>query len=633
MRAKLKLKKLIISGKTYKRTLDIDDSIIMIRGDGFSGKSLVLNLIAYCLGGKAELIDLEVQTELALYCKEVFLELEIDEKRYTINRNLKEDKNVINIYLCSYNEHKEYSPWKKNVEEANDFIANELQIPLHFILRKKSGSKDYNKEKLSFRDFMRFVFIHQGDLGTNQFLKNDNTFLSGKNKEIFKIINSLINPDLEEINNEIQINQNEYNKIEKINGGLEDYLGKRDATILIELIKSKEKIQQSIDELVGKKKSILANNENKSLELYSKLKIDIRKSDEFILEKDNELSNLKLSIMNKEVLLRDYIEEEKQLSATLEAIKKVKIVEHSERCPLCHTSILIKEEQDDNSYEDIEKAFNHIKDKVETLKELINNDNQKIITIQSGYEKLHSKKMIYISALEKYQENLSIPYLSEIESINSIIRDYNIEKNKINSLVDIHNEISENKKNLDILSKKLEQLKKKKSELLRLGKREESIHNKLNELYRASMLRFNFKDIQEEKCYISKENYLPYYNGISVLKHTSGCLLLCMQIAYLGAILEVNNTEEENCHPGVILLDTVSNNIGTNSDNDSIDPQTYNELYKYLYELSNKNQIFIIDNTPPKMEKKATEFIFKRVNSGEALKGLIDLTKNEFKEE
>ena len=76
MKVEVKLKKLIIEGKEYRRTLDIDSQFIMIRGDGFSGKSLVLNLIDYCLGAKAEIIDLNVQEELSQYCDEVFLEME-----------------------------------------------------------------------------------------------------------------------------------------------------------------------------------------------------------------------------------------------------------------------------------------------------------------------------------------------------------------------------------------------------------------------------------------------------------------------------------------------------------------------------------------------------------------------------
>lgn len=629
MKTKLRLKKLIISGEKYKRTLDIDESLILIKGDGFSGKSLVLNLIAYCLGSKSELIDLTVQKELSDYCDEVFLEIKAGEKNYTINRNLKHDRNIISIYLCKYNEYKEYSPWRKKVDDANDFFAEEFQIPLHFILRKKSGTKDLNQEKLSFRDFMRFVFIHQGELGTNQFLQHNNTFISGKNKEIFKIINDLVIPDLEEINKSIQVNQNELNKLEKINDGLEDYLDKREAVVLEQLIANRDEIQNKINNLNDDKKAVIKKNRNSKSEIYSDLKKDIREIDEQIFEKNSILSTTELSIKNKEILLIDYNEEKSKLMATLEAMKKIKIIEHSERCPLCHNVVSIKSDTEDNN-EEIEKALNQLQDKIETLNDLISIDKDKVLKITNSLGKLYQKKKIYIMALNEYQDNLETPYLAEIESINSMIKDYTTEKNKINSLIDIHNEVKENLSNLDRLNKEIDRLNKKKDKLLKLAEREDLILEKLNKKYRRSMSRFNFTDTQEDKCYISKETYLPYYNGISVLKHTSGCLLLCMQIAYLGAILELNIEEENNCHPGILFLDTVSNNIGTNSDSkDSIDPETYNELYKYLVELSDDNQIFIIDNTPPKINKPCKEFVFRRVNPNESLKGLIDISKNE----
>ncbi|KOF56377.1 hypothetical protein AGR56_06070 [Clostridium sp. DMHC 10] len=590
MKTKLRLKKLIISGEKYKRTLDIDESLILIKGDGFSGKSLVLNLIAYCLGSKSELIDLTVQKELSDYCDEVFLEIKAGEKNYTINRNLKHDRNIISIYLCKYNEYKEYSPWRKKVDDANDFFAEEFQIPLHFILRKKSGTKDLNQEKLSFRDFMRFVFIHQGELGTNQFLQHNNTFISGKNKEIFKIINDLVIPDLEEINKSIQVNQNELNKLEKINDGLEDYLDKREAVVLEQLIANRDEIQNKINNLNDDKKAVIKKNRNSKSEIYSDLKKDIREIDEQIFEKNSILSTTELSIKNKEILLIDYNEEKSKLMATLEAMKKIKIIEHSERCPLCHNVVSIKSDTEDNN-EEIEKALNQLQDKIETLNDLISIDKDKVLKITNSLGKLYQKKKIYIMALNEYQDNLETPYLAEIESINSMIKDYTTEKNKINSLIDIHNEVKENLSNLDRLNKEIDRLNKKKDKLLKLAEREDLILEKLNKKYRRSMSRFNFTDTQEDKCYISKETYLPYYNGISVLKHTSGCLLLCMQIAYLGAILELNIEEENNCHPGILFLDTVSNNIGTNSDSkDSIDPETYNELYKYLVELSDDNQ-------------------------------------------
>ena len=627
MKVEVKLKKLIIEGKEYRRTLDIDSQFIMIRGDGFSGKSLVLNLIDYCLGAKAEIIDLNVQEELSQYCDEVFLEMEINKKTYTLNRSLKENRNIINIYLCNYIEHLEYSPWKKKVEEANEFIANELQIPLHFILRKKPGSKDLQKQNLTFRDFMRFVSIHQGDLGTNQFMKINNTFVSGKNKEIFKIINNLVVPDLEEIENQIQVMQNDYNKLEKINIGLNDYLVKRDAVEMLGLLKRKEEINLNVHNLNKKKKEILNNNKNEKTEIYMNLKVDIEKLDKNIIRKESEIDTLQISKRNKELLLEDYEKERAQLYATLEAMKKIKIIEQSERCPLCKHITKVKNSTE--NYEDIESILSNVKNKIDMLNHMICLDVDNINKVIQDYDKLKDKRQIYINALQSYEDNMNIPYLSEIESINSMIRDYNIDKNKINSLIDIHNEIIENDTNLEVLSEEIAKLNKRKSNLLKKEQNEKFVLEKLNNIYRRSMKRFNFDDISEDRCYISKDNYLPYYNGISVLKHTSGCLLLCMQIAYLGAMLEVNKSEEDNCHIGVLFLDTVSNNIGTNNDDDSIDPKTYSEIYKYLIELSEYNQIFIIDNTPPKISVEKKEFIFKRVAEGQSLRGLIDLTKNE----
>lgn len=631
MRTKLRLLRLIINGDMYKRILDIDESLVIIKGDGFSGKSLVLNLIAYCLGSKAEIIDLSVQTELAKYCDEVFLEFRIGEKIYTVNRKLKNDRNMIQIYLCGFDEHEEYSPWKKKVEDANDFFAEQLQIPLHSILRKKSGTNDLNQEKISFRDFMRFVFVHQGELGTNQFLQNNNTFISGKNKEVFKIINDLIITDIEEINKKIQIIQNEHNRIAKINDGLKDYLSNRKAVDSIELIKIRDEFSNKVNELTRTKKELVAKNRNDNSKIFINLKSDITEADEKAHEINEDMKILELSINNKEILLNDYFDELEKLKATLEALKKVKISEQSQRCPLCHTIVEIKKEKYETS-EDIEKAVDQIEDKVETLKNLIEIDDKKLAKQNEELKKIYEKRKIYASALNEYKKNMEVPYLSEIESINSLIKNITENKNKINSFIDIHNEVDANGLEIVRLGEQLETFKKKKNELIKSQKREENILLILNKKYRKLMERFNFTSIQEDKCYISKDNYLPHYNGISVLKHTSGCLLLCMQIAYLGSILELNVEEENNCHPAVLMLDTVSNNIGTNSESkDSIDPETYAELFKYLVEISKDNQVFIIDNTPPQISEKNREFIFRRVSDGEILAGLIDLSKNEIK--
>lgn len=628
MKNRLQLNRLIIKGEEYQRTFWLNSSLVIINGDGYSGKSLLLKLIVYCLGGKSDLIDLTVQKELDEACNEVYLEFIIAEQTYTINRDLKGEKNLINIYLCPFEEYEDYSPWKKQADEANDFLAKELQIPLHNILKRKARSRDLVKEKISFRDVMRYMFINQGELGTINFLKNNNTFVSGKNKEVFKIINDLVIPDLEYISEQIQITQNEINEREKVKNGLENYLENKEANVLIQLVDLKETYSRQIQELLDEKAVFIKKKKVTGSDIFLKLQNDISEFDNIIDEKNQYIRKITLSIMNKQSLKADYNEEKMKLTATLEAMKKIRISSQSERCPLCHSIVVVKEESSTN--EDVESALRQIEDKLETLEKFLDDEKQILIKEKQEVAKSEEKRQIYKSALKEYKRNMEVPYLSEIESYNSLIKDIMEEKNKINSLIDIHHEIEIHVKALKKLNENLEALIKKKNQLQSADKREKNILQKINSRYRQLMFRFNFQDIQSESCYISEENYLPYYNGISVLKHTSGCLLLCMEIAYIGSILELNMDEEVNCHPGLLMIDTVSNNIGTDSEaKDSVDPKTYNEIFSYIVELSEENQLIIVDNTPPKIEKEHITYNFRRVKKGEELQGFISSSYNE----
>lgn len=625
-----RIDQLVIKGKKYQRTIQFDEKLTIIRGDGYSGKSLVLNLVAYCLGGSTELIDLSVQKELSDNCSEVFLQFKVGEAIYTVRRNLKVDKNTIEIFLCQYSEYKEYSPWRKRVEEANDYFAELLGLKLHFILRRKSGSKDLDSEKISFKDVMRFLYFKQNELGTSHFMQWDNTFLSGKNKEVFKILNDLVIPNIEEIERKIQIAQNELNEKTSINKGMIDYLNKKEAGVLIQLVDIREKYTEDIRKYSDKKKELIRKHRNSNdNEIYLLLSQEIYTITNEMQNINSTLSDLKLSVLNKQLLVTEYETEKEKLEATLEALKKIKITEHSEHCPLCNSIINVVYEE--NNVEDVEVAINQLKTKMKTLQKLLRQDQQKIVECQQRLAEHDEKKMIYNNALNEYKSNIEVPFLSEIETYNSLIKDVTEERNKINSLIDIYKEIEENEARIKVLNQTIEKLEKNKKELRKAEKREENVLKELNKRYCILMRRFNFKDNFEDTCYISKDTFLPYYSGNSILKHTSGSLLLCMGIAYLGAVIEIGEGDERNCRPPILLLDTVANNIGTDLGvKDSLDPQTYVEIYRYLCELSGKNQIIIVDNTPPQLDVQKKEYVFRRVEDhSKKLEGLIDETKNE----
>ena len=123
------------------------------------------------------------------------------------------------------------------------------------------------------------------------------------------------------------------------------------------------------------------------------------------------------------------------------------------------------------------------------------------------------------------------------------------------------------------------------------------------------------------------------YKNASILEHDSGGILVCMQIAYLSAIMKYSEHDINFKHPGFIMLDTIGKYLGTSlqesqeeyTEDMIMDPQTYEEIYKLFIELSKKYQIFIVDNIPHISARPYVKYTLYHDN----LRGLINMSKNE----
>ena len=101
----MEFKKLIIVGVEREYRCTFESGLNLIWGDLDSGKSSILNLIDFALGGKFGDLD---NDEIKLYGRSVVLEVSINQKVITLNRVLGDKVNLIKVYECCYaniNEH------------------------------------------------------------------------------------------------------------------------------------------------------------------------------------------------------------------------------------------------------------------------------------------------------------------------------------------------------------------------------------------------------------------------------------------------------------------------------------------------------------------------------------------------
>lgn len=250
---KMILKKLIVQGVNYKRTINFNEGLTIISGEKTSGKSLVLSLIDYCLG-KSKKIDLKVQKELGIHCDNVFLELKINDNIFTFNRALKTKISNINIYFCNFSNIDGYTPKMLALDEAKKFLMNQLNINEYKLIKHKKHSNQKELSVVSFRDLFRYVYIDQHSLGTHDFLDNKSTFKKFKNPHAFKLMFNLVDKDTASLIEELVETQNNISDSQRIISGLSAYLKDKNAEDFNDLTSKFSNLKKKIVEKNSLKK-------------------------------------------------------------------------------------------------------------------------------------------------------------------------------------------------------------------------------------------------------------------------------------------------------------------------------------------------------------------------------------------
>ncbi|HDX9619551.1 TPA: hypothetical protein ROY31_004636 [Bacillus thuringiensis] len=651
------INKLIVQGVSYRRTVYFNKDFTIISGEKTSGKSLILSLIDYCLG-KSEKIDLKVQKELNINCDQVFLELEIGNETFTFSRLLKKKQSNISIYFCIFEDIDGYTPKTVNRSEAMHFLMTKLNINEYKIIKNQKHSTQKELQSISFRDIFRFVYINQHALGTNDFLDKKTVSKSVKNPHAFKLMFNLVESDKDALKVELVEAQNKIEDAHKVISGLKSYLKDKDAEDFNVLSAKSDKIKKNIEIQKQTKKRIIENsklNSNNENETYIKLKKDLEEITNQIVEYQRQKRQLQISIKSKQLLVEEYKVEEKEVDATLEINYKLVIPDQNIECPLCNSTVSThtndEVHQNTNTEKMLRKVKQEIINKIKLVTNLINDELKSVEEIELQIARLSRKQAIFNEAIVEFAKETDVPFLSQIDSINSLInrlvKDHEIVKEGIR----IHRKIEEKQNDITNFEATVTRLEGEIAALKISDKDQKKIFDFLNDEYKDFMTRLKY-DTNDE-TFIHPDQYIPYYEGASVYAHESGGLLECMQLSYLGAILKSKTEGYASGHPGFLLLDSISKYVGTlkkdeqkseESDFQHIhkpvegpteieeknlinDPEVYEEFYKILIELSAHHQIILVENTPPEKFNKYIKYVFLK-----GKKGFINEEKNEFKE-
>ncbi|MFX0136417.1 MAG: hypothetical protein ACFFDN_22435 [Candidatus Hodarchaeota archaeon] len=612
---KIKFLNISLQCRESKEIIDLSHQISFFHGKIGSGKSSIVRLIDYCLGGKLEktpaikqeLVSVSLTAIIGKY--EVLFERgvnDLDSVQVTWR-----DKEGNTATVLAPIQSKKVAIWEDNIENLSDLIFYLMGFePLK--VRKSKTKEESPLIRLSFRDFMWYCYLDQDHLDSS-FYRLEDTFKRNKSRDVMRFVFGYYS---EKLNNlEIDLEQTRNSRTSKLSAAKE---------LRIFLKKfgydSDEEIEKEIENI----KENLANVMKEREKIENGYRIDTHSGDELRekikeiianLDKDeNILIDLSNRIDEQESLRAELLSSKFKLVRT-KAVSKVLSNVFFETCPACGTDVKNRIKQNDicelcgskileskkEIVPQIESIRLDIDSRIKELENSISLHKETLLNQHKKIEYLKNKKTELDIRLQRELENYESIYLSKYREIDRKIATYQERLKNQNRLKLLPSEILELESEADKLAGDEQKLKRQIEEERKTLTKAIDYVEELEEVFLNTLLIIGLPGVtKEDKVKINVRTWnvsifpkgeeslnWDFFNAGSGGKKTlfNVCYLLSIHLVAVKNGLPL---------PSIIMIDTPMKNIG-----EDVNVDLFNNFYKYLYELANgvlnETQFLIID--------------------------------------
>lgn len=602
--------RLILAGITGNYEATFKTGLNIVHGSMDSGKSTILHMINYCLGGSNKKI---LYDEVRAKVRSIFLELSLNGKTYTIERPLLEQKSAVKVYSSTYDTRSEVFPQFMSADPAgnmpdgwlSDFILEKLGIA-RVKIKESMARANADEDRLSFRDLMKLMFLKQTDVGSDALLDYKNQAVFVKNIAIQKFVYNIHDERLASLNTQRKFEHDILRQLRSSEETLSKFL--KEVGIPLDEFAFGDKIDSAkqqisdLEEAVQKLKQDFTFNSQTSLELrktigalktdldgkYKQITVTKKRIDDFTKLKSTyriELDNIQLSKLARPFLAN--APQDKFIA-----------------CPMCSTELEIASQSIPE--EEINAVERSVKNKISGIDTSIKSSLEKVELLQTEISETEA-------LIQKHTQIFDSTNLSSLSPIILMIE--TAEKAKVQA----HVEIASLKKNLSIYRKYGETQDKINSKLTVISNLDQVIRNVEAGLTGLDEIILELRSIfsgyitnsgvQNVHGISYSRQFTPHFRNISYYDHLSGGVRTVISIGMF--ITRLIYALQSPCNlPTFLMIDTPGQNIGRKKspyDDDSVsDPAIYETIYSQLLgavDTAEKErvpcQVIVVDNDFP----------------------------------
>lgn len=629
----LLLKKLVLEGHRKNYTVPFYPGVNIIYGDADTGKSSILRIVYYLLGGKSIKLDHEISSSV----KYAVLELEINGFSYCIIRDLYNSTKDIEVYSCKYESISKNFPDKfvssvaKSTEEKksiSDFLIERLNFPI--VQLKQSPTKDSSDTaRLSFLDLFKYMYLDQDQVGSTHMLNIGNPVVEVKNREVLKYVFNVLDTNISDLEVDISLKTKEKSELESQFKVISKFLSEIDfykTESIDEEISQIDELAEGLEEKLSEvNRQMVADNE-----LYSGLKEALNTINLDIEELEARKSKSERNIERYSRLNNDYQNDIQKLKAATVAFNAIgKEESTTTNCPICDSLITLSDISDEFEISEenkLKQELNSIVRRSKDLIELIAENRKEIEELTSLLEELYKEKTKAKKYMDEELSNAVTPYLAERDILVKESARLSERREKFVSALRVRNRQNSISDEIGRIESSIIQLKQRLEELMEnspsMDDVLETLSSSLNDFLSSVKINNQFG------VDVSDKSFLPIVRNIEYRNINSGGLRTIVSIGHLTSIMKAKLHMDTNL-PSLLMIDTVGKflgktpegvNLETDFDADEregvSDPDKYRNLFETLldtaeeFEKNNKLcQIILVDNDlPPDLAKKLKGF-------------------------
>jgi len=629
------INKVIIIGIDRDYECEFREGLNFIWGDMDSGKSSILNLIDYCLGGKFNELDYD---ELRRKGRSAILEASFNGKIVSFERILSDNENIIKVYNSEASLKESVYPKICSASSSgvepdgwiSDIILDLLSIP-KVMIKESKIREDSNSQRLSFRDLMKLIYLRQKKVASEGLMDSNNGVVHNKNIEVQKFTYGVHDDQLAELQNELALELQQLKTLEIKILNIKEFLSSTDSRSINddeidEIEVDIKQLDAEIEKLLIDKNhaSIISSNIARKIEDFIQQSVALAREITEIKQKTRDYSRLYATYKHDLSCLKSSSRVREILGENGKCTQRI-------NCPLCKSVLAANDST--VSDEDIRNESRSISNRIAGCK--------------SSLEKLKStlvEKISLKNSIDDHVNTLRIEFdRNNIESLSPTIQSIRkIERTR--STLQSHLSIfNKNKRLIEKIEEYVSDLDRKQLKISNIKRDIEEVESNLKDISDVySDLALYFSQIIRKSKLTNNygvdisNKFMPIFRNREYNRISSGGVRTILSVSlYLSRLIYLINNG--GYLPTLLLIDTPGQNIGRYArgrDTDDLsDPSIYEQIYlnflqiqKLASEKNKKFQVIVVDNDLPNCLNNAQYHLVKRFDKSNIQyeKGLIN---------